>query len=49
MPPSAYNNNNNNNAVFPRELEAEIFELAALLRPAQVPVLMRVASRVKFW
>jgi hypothetical protein len=35
--------------IVPRELEARIFELAALLWPRRVPVLMLVARRVRVW
>ncbi|KAJ7465970.1 hypothetical protein FB451DRAFT_1138083 [Mycena latifolia] len=34
---------------FPRELEREIFEMAALMHPGQIPTLLRVASRVLLW
>ncbi|KAF7369642.1 hypothetical protein MVEN_00295200 [Mycena venus] len=33
----------------PPELERSIFEIAALLRPTDIPVLLRVAWRVKHW
>ncbi|KAJ7652679.1 hypothetical protein DFH06DRAFT_1093749 [Mycena polygramma] len=33
----------------PPELECLIFEIAALSRPSSIPVLMRIARRVKYW
>ncbi|KAJ7156508.1 hypothetical protein C8R43DRAFT_998211 [Mycena crocata] len=36
-------------AIFPPELERQIFEISAFLRPVCIPRLMRVAWRVKEW
>ncbi|KAJ7100933.1 hypothetical protein B0H15DRAFT_464941 [Mycena belliarum] len=36
-------------AAFPRELERQIFEIAALSRPTSIPTLVLVAWRVKEW
>ncbi|KAJ7171440.1 hypothetical protein C8R46DRAFT_993579 [Mycena filopes] len=38
-----------NQAALPAELEREIFESAALLHPATIPDLLRVARRVHIW